>query len=120
MGIRYGLGYCTTAGIGLVFFLTTDCHSAETTLELVDDQDIIVLEAHNFASETTYQFTMCLPLGEYTLYINDVAGNGLQGCNGNFAGYSLTTLRPSKNSGPPIATGSSGSSFDGYELALSF
>jgi subtilisin family serine protease/PKD repeat protein len=76
--------------------LTTDCYGSETTWEIIDNTNSVVVSGGPYSDVTggqTFTDSYCLPIGCYTFNIYDSYGDGLYGSqwtctvNGN---YSMT------------------------------
>jgi endonuclease I len=74
--------------IDVALTLTTDNYGSETSWQISDAQDNVVLSGGNYQSNAQYAANTCLNAGTYELTVNDSYGDGMCCSYGN-GGYSL-------------------------------
>ncbi|PLX11206.1 MAG: hypothetical protein C0594_03935, partial [Marinilabiliales bacterium] len=104
------LDYTANNGQIIIFDLTTDQYGSETSWNLTDSLGTVLYSAGPYSdgSEQNYVYEFCLPIGCYTLTINDTYGDGICSGYGN-GSYSIYNSVTSENYG-------SGCNFTNQEL----
>jgi trypsin len=80
-------GNCAAGELDFDFSITTDSYGYETSWELANSQNQVVVSGENLDSDLAYNTRQCIPNDAYTLTIYDSYGDGL--CCGSNPGYTL-------------------------------
>lgn len=65
------------AGVNVVIGLTTNFAGDENSIEIRDENNVLIEFEDNFDNTESYNFTYCLPKGAYCVTIFDSGGDGL-------------------------------------------
>lgn len=104
------------------FDLTTDNYGSETSWQITNSQSSVVASGSGYARNTTYNESLCLPDGSYTLTVNDSYGDGIC-CQYGQGQYNLSFNSQTVASGDVFGSsessnfslgGSSGGGLTGY------